>query len=110
NSAGEPFVWRLDAAKDGTPGVYETHAVVVAIDDRTGEDVAVTAGLAVGDRIALAGISVLSEGRKVRLLEESPDAIQVQDDAPAEAPAEPPAPPEPAAPEADAEISEEAAQ
>ena len=74
DSAGSPFVWRLDATG---AGVYEAHRATVELGVRSGETVAIRKGLQEGDCIALAGITVLEEGRQVRLLEDSPDAIDV---------------------------------
>ena len=82
DSAGKPFVWRLDAAGDG---VYEAHRISVELGVRAGETVAIRSGLQEGDCIALAGITVLEEGRRVRLLADSPDAIDVTPSAGADA-------------------------
>ena len=76
------FVWRLDDNGDGT---FTARQATVALGRRSGENISVLSGLAAGDRIAAAGVTVLTEGRIVRLLEdEAPDA-------PAAAPAAEPA-------------------
>ncbi|MFO0830139.1 MAG: efflux RND transporter periplasmic adaptor subunit [Phycisphaerales bacterium] len=56
---GEPIVWIVD--KDG--GVRSR---TVTLGSVTGSDVLVSGGLAVGDRVAIAGASSLREGMKVR--------------------------------------------
>ncbi len=66
-----PFVWRLDDNGDGS---YTVHRVNVTLEERSGNDIFITNGLKAGDRIAVAGITVLTEGRKVRLLDEEAKA------------------------------------
>ena len=64
----KPFVWRLDAKGDGT---YIVRRATVKLGTRTGESILVESGLSAGDRVAVAGVTVLTEGRIVRLLDES---------------------------------------
>ena len=72
-SDGAAFVWVLDA-QDG--GVYAARRQTVALGKRLGEGVEVLAGLAPGARIAAAGVAILTEGRRVRLLDESAAAAE----------------------------------
>ena len=65
-SDGSAFVWVLDA-QDG--GVFAVRRQGVALGRRTGAEVEVVEGLAPGARIAAAGVAILTEGRRVRLLE-----------------------------------------
>ena len=62
------FVWRLDAQGDGT---YAVHRAFVKLGARTGESILIESGLSAGDRVAVAGVTVLTEGRVVRLIDES---------------------------------------
>ena len=62
------FVWRLDAKGDGT---YTVHRAIVKLGTRIGESVLIESGLSAGDRVAVAGVTVLTEDRIVRLLDES---------------------------------------
>ena len=62
------FVWRLDAQGDGT---YAVHRAFVKLGTRTGESILIESGLSAGDRVAVAGVTVLTEGRIVRLIDES---------------------------------------
>ena len=62
------FVWRLDANGDGT---YAAHRVDVELGMRFGENILINSGLSSGDRVAVAGVTVLTEGRIVRLLDEA---------------------------------------
>lgn len=64
-SDGTHFVWRLESTSEA--GVYDVRLQVVNVDRRTDEGVVVT-GLAPGTRIATAGVAVLTEGQKVRLM------------------------------------------
>lgn len=66
---GEYFVWKLLPASN--EGVYEVHKTRFEVASRVGTDVVVRAGIKPGDRIATAGVSVLSEGRRVTLLKEA---------------------------------------
>ena len=68
DSDAKSFVWRLDANGDGT---YTVRRALVSLDTRVGESVLVKSGLSAGDRVAVAGVTVLTEGRVVRLLDES---------------------------------------
>jgi RND family efflux transporter MFP subunit len=65
----KPFVWRLESNGDGT---YTAHRVTVELGERTGESVFIQSGLSAGDRVAAVGVTVLTEGRVVRLLDEPP--------------------------------------
>ena len=65
------FVWRLDANGDGT---YTVHRATVTLGTRYGESIFIESGLSAGDRVATAGVTVLTEGRIVRLHDESPAA------------------------------------
>jgi hypothetical protein len=67
------FVWVLDA-QDG--GVFAVRRQVVALGRRNGAEVEVVEGLAPGARIAAAGVAILTEGRRVRLLEASAAAAE----------------------------------
>ena len=62
------FVWRLDANGDGT---YTVHRVNVELADRFGESILIQSGLSAGDRVAAAGVTVLTEGRIVRLTDDA---------------------------------------
>ena len=62
------FVWRLVANGDGT---YAVHRVDVELGMRFGENILIESGLSAGDRIAVAGVTILTEGRVVRLLDEA---------------------------------------
>lgn len=73
-SDGSAFVWKLVEEKDG---VYAAERAAVTLGERVGSAFKIDSGLSAGDRIALAGVSVLTEGRRLRLLEDSPDAIKV---------------------------------
>lgn len=65
---GSNFVWVLSA--EGTDGVFVAKTRPVKIGARVGGKVRVEAGLKAGERVATAGVAVLSEGRRVRLLGE----------------------------------------
>ncbi len=58
-AGGQSVVWAIDAAG-------AVRAKPVTLGSITGGDVMVTSGLAVGDRIAIAGASALRDGMKVR--------------------------------------------
>ena len=62
------FVWRLD---DNGNGTYTVHRANVELGDRFGESVLIQSGISAGDRVAVAGVTVLTEGRVVRLTDES---------------------------------------
>ena len=65
---GGHFVWKLvKAEKDGE---YKTVKQPVETGRLHGTNIAVKKGLAVGDRIAIAGVSILTEGRIVTLWRE----------------------------------------
>ena len=68
DATGSHFVWKLvKAEKDGE---YKTVKQVVEIGDTLGTDVEIVKGLAEGDRIAVAGVTILTEGRVVTLWKE----------------------------------------
>ncbi|MBQ3343251.1 MAG: efflux RND transporter periplasmic adaptor subunit [Kiritimatiellae bacterium] len=62
------FVWRLD---DNGNGTYTAHRANVELGDRFGESILIQSGVSAGDRVAVAGVTVLTEGRVVRLTDES---------------------------------------
>ena len=62
------FVWRLDDNGDGT---FTARRATVKLGQRTGESIYVLSGLSAGERIAVAGVTVLTEGRIVRLTDEA---------------------------------------
>ena len=72
-SDGAAFVWVLET-QDG--GVFEVRRQVVALGQRRGESVEVLDGLAPGTRIAAAGVAILTEGRRVRLLDDGAAAAE----------------------------------
>ena len=72
-SDGEAFVWVLDAQDDG---IYAVRRQTIALGQRLGADVEVLDGLAPGVRIAAAGVAILTEGRRVRLLDEEAAAAE----------------------------------
>ena len=61
---GAPFVWTLVTAEDGTTSVRRRAVTVVSRSDSG----VVVKGLASGERIATAGVSLLSEGQRVTLM------------------------------------------
>lgn len=69
DAKGGYFVWKLEPADDA--GVFVVRQTPFTVASRAGTDVVVREGVKPGDRIATAGVSVLSEGRKVTLLKES---------------------------------------
>ena len=66
---GGYYVWKLAPSADAD--VYEVRKAPLEVASRVGTDVVVCAGVKPGDRIATAGVSVLSEGRRVTLLKEA---------------------------------------
>lgn len=62
---GSFFVWVLEATAE--PDVHAVRLRRIEVSDRANGRVSVKGGLSVGERIATAGVSVLTEGRKVRL-------------------------------------------
>ena len=62
------FVWRLADKGDGT---YTVHRAFVTLGTHTGESILIESGLSAGDRVAVAGVTILTEGRVVRLLDAS---------------------------------------
>lgn len=67
-SSGEHFVWVL--AETEQKGVYEAKRRTVQAGCRSGGTVAIAKGLKDGERVAIVGVHMLDEGRKVRLLAE----------------------------------------
>lgn len=67
-AAGEPFVWALEETENG---VYTARRQIIEPGKRIRDQIVATAGLPSGTRIATAGITMLTEGRKVRLLDDA---------------------------------------
>ena len=67
-SDGSAFVWKLEPS--GKEGEFTVKRRMVKLGRRVGSQIEVVEGLADGDRIASAGINILSEGRKVVLYRE----------------------------------------
>ena len=68
DEAGAHFVWKLvKADKDGE---YKVTKQPVETGPLLGTDLVVKKGLAEGDRIAVAGVTILTEGRIVTLWKE----------------------------------------
>ena len=68
DESGAHFVWKL--VKSDREGEYKTVKQVVETGDTLGTNVVVDKGLAEGDRIAVAGVTILTEGRVVTLWKE----------------------------------------
>ena len=68
DASGVHFVWKL--AKAEKEGEYRTARQIVETGRTLGEDIVVKKGLAEGDRIAVAGVTILTEGRVVTLWKE----------------------------------------
>ena len=64
---GSHFVWVLEKTPDA--GVFEAKRRKIEVCCRQGGLLTVTGGLKPGERVATAGVSMLTEGRRVRLLE-----------------------------------------
>jgi RND family efflux transporter MFP subunit len=64
---GQYFVWLLEA---DNVGFHKAKRLDVEVGDIIGDEILVVSGLENGQRIALAGASVLKEGQQVRLLSE----------------------------------------
>ena len=62
---GGNFVWKM--VETAEKGVFEVRKTKVKVGHNVGDRVFVTDGVVVGDRVATAGVSILTEGRKVRL-------------------------------------------
>lgn len=60
---GTYFVWKLDAAENGT---YSAHRQNVEVGTMEGASVQILNGLAKGDKIAASGVHMLQEGQMVR--------------------------------------------
>ncbi len=67
-SDGRAFVWTLEATD--APDVFAAHRHFVQLGRRSGEAIEAE-GIANGARIATAGVAMLTEGRRVRLLGET---------------------------------------
>ncbi len=65
DEAGAHFVWKL--VKSDKEGEYRTVRQKVETGRLFGTDIAVKSGLASGDRIAVAGVTILTEGQVVTL-------------------------------------------
>ena len=65
DTAGTYFVWSL-AGEQG--GVFTIERTDVEVGEMTGDEIVVRSGVSEGDRIAAAGVHILKEGQKVRLL------------------------------------------
>ena len=63
---GDPFVWLLENVA-GSDGHFKTVRRNIVLGDRTGEMIAARDGLERGERIATAGINILTKGRTVTL-------------------------------------------
>ena len=57
-----------EAKGDGT---YTVHRAFVTLGTHIGESILIESGLSAGDRVAVAGVTILTEGRVVRLLDAS---------------------------------------
>lgn len=68
DETGAHFVWKL--VKSEKEGEYRIAKQNIEMGDILGTNVAVNKGLADGDRIAVAGVSILTEGRIVTLWKE----------------------------------------
>ena len=66
DGVGQYYVWKL---KDTGNDTFTTHRTDVEVGEITGNEIIIRKGLARGDRIALAGVTVLTEGREVSLLD-----------------------------------------
>lgn len=85
DSAGAAFVWVLE---DMGGGVHAARQRTIVLGERNGEWIEGIEGLAAGERIAAAGVAILTEGRQVRLLEEEAGSgaeASAETEAPAEA-------------------------
>lgn len=69
DAAGGYFVWVLE--KTDSAGVFAVRRRPVKVGVRRGEFIGVAEGLKAGERIATAGVAVLSEGSRVTLLEKA---------------------------------------
>ena len=68
DETGAHFVWKL--VQTDKEGEYKTVKQVVETDATFGTNLVVKKGLAEGDRIAVAGVTILTEGRTVTLWRE----------------------------------------
>ncbi|MDR0993348.1 MAG: efflux RND transporter periplasmic adaptor subunit [Verrucomicrobiota bacterium] len=86
SSDGSAFVWVLEDHGEGT---YITRQRIVTPSERAGTWLGISSGLAKGEQIAAAGISVLTQGRVVRRLEDDPAALVASDPTSPTQPGEP---------------------
>ena len=63
---GKYFVWVLTGEQSG---VFKVQRQDVEVGEMTGNRITVTKGVSVGDRIATAGVHILKQGQKVRLID-----------------------------------------
>ncbi len=63
---GKYFVWVLTGEQSG---VFTVQRQDVEVGEMTGDRITVTKGVSMGDRIASAGIHILKQGQKVRLID-----------------------------------------
>ena len=78
-SDGSFFVWvmtpeKADGAEQGD-AVWTVSRRTIGVGNRAGGLVTVTDGLSAGERIATAGVTILSEGRRVTLYKDAPAAM-----------------------------------
>lgn len=66
DTAGQYFVWSLKEAQED---IFTAERKAVDVGEMLDNRIAVTSGLSEGERIAAAGVHILKEGQKVRLLE-----------------------------------------
>ena len=64
------FVWLMTPCDDAD-GVWTVTKRTVTLGDRSGDLVNILSGLSAGDRIAAAGLTILTEGRRVTLYSET---------------------------------------
>ncbi|MFA6929563.1 MAG: efflux RND transporter periplasmic adaptor subunit [Lentisphaeria bacterium] len=76
DSQGGHFVWLLQA-EEKEKDLYSVHKRSVQVGERQDTTIAVLTGLEANERIAAAGVTLLSEGQQVRLLNEEPAATAV---------------------------------
>ena len=65
DGVGQHFVWKVDDSKEP----WTVRRANVQVGEVRGDDVLVTDGLASGDRIATAGVTLLRDGQHVRDLD-----------------------------------------
>jgi multidrug efflux pump subunit AcrA (membrane-fusion protein) len=67
---GVYFVWKLKEVSDG---LYSVHQTPVEVGELLGDSIVVMKGVTAMDRIAAAGVHILTEGQEVRLFDETGD-------------------------------------